>query len=183
MISTECLEFLNASLKSIPDFPKPGIIFRDITSLCENPKAFAMLCEAMADSFRYMGISKVAATEARGFVFGSPVAAALNAGLVMIRKKGKLPREVYREDYQLEYGSDTLEIHQDAISPEDRVLIVDDLIATGGTMEAAIKLVQRCGGRVMGASFAINLAGLGGALKIHQKFGIKVFSVLNFDGA
>ena len=168
---------------TIPDFPEPGIMFRDITSVCENPKAFAMLCEAMADSFRYLGITKVAATEARGFVFGAPIAAALNAGFVMIRKKGKLPREVYQENYDLEYGSSTLEIHRDAISAADRVLVVDDLIATGGTVRAAINLIQKCGGRVMGASFAINLVDLGGARMLEREFGIKSYSVLNFEGA
>ena len=183
MVSQACLDFLKGCLKSIPDFPKPGIIFRDITSVCANPKAFAMLCEAMADSYRYLGITKVAATEARGFVFGAPIAAALNAGFVMIRKKGKLPREVYQESYDLEYGSSTLEIHRDAISAEDRVLVVDDLIATGGTIRAAINLIQKCGGRVLGATFAINLADLGGARMIERDFGIKTFSVLNYEGA
>lgn len=175
-------EFLKSCVKSIPDFPKPGILFRDITSLCEDPKAFPLVCELIAREFIDAGITKVAATEARGFVFGSAVACKLNCGFIMVRKKGKLPRAVYQETYDLEYGQDVLEIHQDCLSEKDNVLVVDDLIATGGTVEATIKLVKRCGANVVGAAFAISLPDLGGEEKLEKKYGIKCLSVLDFPG-
>ncbi len=175
------IEYLKSCVKSIPDFPKPGIIFRDISSVCENPKAFSLLCHYLALPFKDKGITKVAGTESRGFVFGAPVAQILGAGFVMVRKKGKLPRAVYREDYALEYGTNTLEIHKDCLNPEDRVLLVDDLIATGGTIEAAYRLVQKCGAKVVGASFAICLPDLGGLEKL-KKLDINCESVLDFPG-
>lgn len=176
------IEFLKSCVKSIPDFPKKGIVFRDITSLCENQKAFPLLINIMAREFVDAGITKVAATEARGFVFGAAVASKLNCGFVLVRKPGKLPRSCFSESYQLEYGSDALEIHQDAITPNDTVLIIDDLIATGGTIDATIKLVQKCGGKIAGTCFAISLPDLGGEKYIEDTYNLKCISVLNFPG-
>lgn len=176
------IEHLQNTIKSIPDFPKKGILFRDITSLCEDPKSFPILCNLLAREFIDAGITKVAATEARGFVFGAAVASILNCGFVLVRKAGKLPRNVYSESYKLEYGEATLEIHQDAINAEDKVLIVDDLIATGGTIDATIKLVKRCGGQPVGCAFAISLPDLGGEGYIESTYGLKCVSVLNFPG-
>ncbi|MGN1394586.1 MAG: adenine phosphoribosyltransferase [Succinivibrionaceae bacterium] len=176
------IEFLKSCVKSIPDFPKPGILFRDITSLCEHPKAFPLMIDVLAREFLDAGITKVAATEARGFVFGAAVASKLNCGFVLVRKKGKLPREVYSESYTLEYGENVLEIHKDAISSNDRVLIVDDLIATGGTIDATIKLVKKCGGSIEGCAFAISLPDLGGESRIEKEYKLKCVSVLDFPG-
>jgi|SRR5574344_13314 adenine phosphoribosyltransferase len=176
------IEFLKNSIKSIKDFPKAGIVFRDITSLCENPKAFPMLCDILSREFIDAGITKVAATEARGFVFGAAVACRLNCGFVLVRKKGKLPRDVYSEKFQLEYGESCIEIHKDAILPGERVLVIDDLIATGGTIDATIRLVNRCGGKTVGCAFAISLPDLGGEKMIEDKYKIKCVSVLNFPG-
>ena len=130
------IEFLKSCVKSIPDFPKKGIVFRDITSLCEDPKAFPLLIDIMAREFVDAGITKVAATEARGFVFGAAIAAKLNCGFVLVRKLGKLPRPTFVENYTLEYGTDSLEIHKDAIEPGKKVIVIDDLLATGGTVGA-----------------------------------------------
>jgi adenine phosphoribosyltransferase len=177
------LSYLKQTIKSIPDFPKEGILFRDITSLCEDPKAFPMLVELMAEPFKELNISKVAATEARGFVFGAAVAQYLKCGLVLVRKPGKLPREVYSEDYTLEYGTSTLQIHKDAINEKDNVLVVDDLIATGGTIDATISLVKKCGGNVKGISFAITLPDIGGEKLIRDKYPeVKIVTVLDFPG-
>ena len=174
------IEFLKSCVKSIPDFPKKGIVFRDITSLCENPKAFPLLIDIMAREFVDAGITKVAATEARGFVFGAAIAAKLNCGFVLVRKFGKLPRPTFVESYNLEYGTGTLEIHKDAINSSDKVLVVDDLIATGGTIDATISLVKKCGGNIAGVCFAISLPELGGEKKIEDTYGVKCISVLDF---
>lgn len=176
------IEFLHSRVKSIRDFPKPGIIFRDITSLCEDGKAFPLMCSVMAGYFAGAGVTRVVAGEARGFVFGAPVACALGCGFVMARKPGKLPREALSESYALEYGVNTLEIHRDALAPGDRVLIVDDLIATGGTAEAQIKLVRKLGAEIAGAVFAISLPDLGGADLLRKKYGVECRAVLEFPG-
>jgi adenine phosphoribosyltransferase len=153
-------------IRSIPDFPKPGVLFRDITPLLGDAAAFRQAVMALADPFRNKKIDVVAAAEARGFIFAAPVALALNAALVPIRKPKKLPAQTLSHTYDLEYGSDTLEIHADAIPKGAKVLVVDDLLATGGTVEACCQLVEKTGGVVAGCAFLIELADLKGAEKI-----------------
>jgi adenine phosphoribosyltransferase len=157
---------LKASIRSIPDFPKPGIMFRDITPLLLDPAAFAAAVAGLADAFRDAKPTAVVAVEARGFIFGAAVAQALGVGFVPARKPGKLPYETVSVSYALEYGTDTLEMHKDAVGPEDRVLIVDDLLATGGTVAACAELVSRMGARVIGCAFVIELAFLNGRAKL-----------------
>lgn len=140
------LKYIKDSIKTIPDYPKAGILFRDVTSLLENPKAYSASIELLSEHYSESGVTKVVGTEARGFLFGAPVALALGVGFVPVRKPGKLPRETISESYELEYGTDTLEIHTDSIQPGDKVLVVDDLLATGGTIEATVKLIRRLGG-------------------------------------
>lgn len=139
------LKYIKDSIKTIPDYPKAGILFRDVTSLLENPKAYSASIELLSEHYSESGVTKVVGTEARGFLFGAPVALALGVGFVPVRKPGKLPRETISESYELEYGTDTLEIHTDSIQPGDKVLVVDDLLATGGTIEATVKLIRRLG--------------------------------------
>jgi adenine phosphoribosyltransferase len=153
-------------IRDIPDFPKAGIIFRDITPLLGNAAAFHRAVMDLANPFRGKKIDVVAAAEARGFIFAAPVALELNAALVPIRKPKKLPSKTLSHTYDLEYGSDTLEIHADAIKHCARVLVVDDLLATGGTVEACCRLVEKAGGIVVGCAFLIELAGFKGAEKI-----------------
>ena len=142
----------------IPDFPKPGIIFKDITPVLASPEGFAELIDGIANHFADRGVTKVVAAEARGFMVGAPVAYKLGAGFVPARKPGKLPREAYSEEFVLEYGTDSLEIHKDALSEDDVVLIVDDLIATGGTVKAMIRLVEQAGAKLAGMGFFMELA-------------------------
>jgi adenine phosphoribosyltransferase len=175
------LQFIKDSIKTIPDYPKPGILFRDVTSLLENPLAYAASIELLVERFREAGVTKVVGTEARGFLFGAPVALALGVGFVPVRKPGKLPRETLSESYELEYGTDRLEIHTDAISASDKVLVVDDLLATGGTIEATAKLIRRLGGEVTDAAFIINLPDLGGEARLNT-LGIECYSLVNFSG-
>jgi adenine phosphoribosyltransferase len=153
-------------IRGIPDFPKPGILFYDITPLLSNPTAFRQAVAEMAEPFRHKGIGVVAAAEARGFIFAAPVALELNAALVPLRKPGKLPYQTLSYSYDLEYGTDTLQIHADAISPGTNVLIVDDLLATGGTIEASRHLIEKAGGTVVGCSVLIELTPLGGRKRI-----------------
>jgi adenine phosphoribosyltransferase len=155
-------------IRCVPDFPKPGILFRDITPLLSNPAAFRRAVVDMANPFRTAKIDVVAAAEARGFIFAAPVAMELNAALVPIRKPGKLPYQTQSLTYDLEYGTDTLQIHTDAIAPGAKVLVVDDLLATGGTVEACCRLVEKTGGVVVGCSFLIELADFKGAERIAQ---------------
>ncbi|RWR00705.1 adenine phosphoribosyltransferase [[Pantoea] beijingensis] len=175
------LEFLKESIKSIPDYPKPGILFRDVTSLLEDPKAFATTIELLVERYRHAGITKVVGTEARGFLFGAPVALGLGVGFVPVRKPGKLPRKTFSESYELEYGSDSLELHCDAIQPGDVVLVVDDLLATGGTIEATVKLIRRAGGEVKHAAFVINLYDLTGETRL-KAMGVESYSLVAFPG-
>ncbi|MDG6894297.1 adenine phosphoribosyltransferase [Volucribacter amazonae] len=175
------LSLIQSSIKSIPDYPKKGIIFRDITSLVENPEAFRCVVELFVAKFKSMGITKVIGTESRGFIFGAPVALALNCPFVLVRKPNKLPRETLSQSYELEYGQDTLEIHTDSIQAGDNVLIIDDLLATGGTVEATVKLVQRLGGEVKHCAFVINLPELGGEQRL-RNMGIEPFVLVNFAG-
>lgn len=153
---------LKRYIRDIPDFPKAGILFRDITPLLADAKALAQAIDALREPFVGQGIDVVAAVEARGFIFGAAVARALNAGFVPIRKKGKLPFEIHSASYGLEYGTDVVEVHTDAVLPGAKVLMVDDLLATGGTMAAACELIEKLGGQIAGLTFLIELAGLKG---------------------
>ena len=156
------LDLIKSSIKSIPDYPKAGIIFRDITSLLEVPEAFKASIDAIVAEFKDKGITKIVGTESRGFIFGAPVALALDLPFVLVRKPKKLPREVISQSYQLEYGEDTLEIHTDSVNANDNVLVIDDLLATGGTVEATVKLIEQLGGVVVGCAFLIELEELNG---------------------
>ncbi|KAA9000146.1 adenine phosphoribosyltransferase [Affinibrenneria salicis] len=175
------IDLIKNSIKSIPDYPKPGILFRDITSLLEEPAAYAASIEMLTSRYRDAGITKVVGTEARGFLFGAPVALALGVGFVPVRKPGKLPRETLKETYDLEYGQDSLEIHRDSIKPQDNVLVIDDLLATGGTVEATVKLIRQLGGSVTHAAFVINLFDLGGAQRL-ENMGVDCYSLVDFPG-
>ncbi|MDX1303204.1 adenine phosphoribosyltransferase [Photobacterium sp.] len=175
------LTLIKNSIKSIPDYPKPGILFRDVTSLMEDSAAYRATVQVLFEQYRDKGITKIIGTEARGFLFGAPLALELGVGFVPVRKPGKLPREVISESYELEYGKDTLEIHIDAIVEGDKILLVDDLLATGGTIEATTKLVRRLGGLVEDAAFVINLPDIGGEERLNG-MGLNVFSLCSFDG-
>lgn len=155
-------------IRDIPDFPKPGILFRDITPLLAHPGAFQETIARLAEAFAKSGVDAVVAAEARGFIFAAPLAVALNAGFVPVRKPGKLPHDTHSFDYDLEYGTDTLQMHVDGVEPGMKVLCVDDLLATGGTIQACCQLVERCGGVVSGCAFVVELEALGGRSKIHQ---------------
>ncbi len=157
---------LEKYIRSIPDWPKEGILFRDITPLLADPKAFTTAVDALCAGFTEAGIEYVAAVEARGFIFGAAVAERLNAGFVPIRKKGKLPSKTESITYDLEYGTDTLEVHNDAIGKGSKVLMVDDLLATGGTMAAACRLIEKIGGQIIGITFLIELSDLPGREKL-----------------
>ena len=153
---------LRKYIRDVPDFPKPGILFRDLTPLLENAAALRGAVDAVAEPFRGDGIAAVAGIESRGFILGAPVALALGTGLVIVRKKGKLPHEIVREEYELEYGTDVIEMHADSVGPGQRVLLVDDLIATGGTAAAAVRLLRKTGAELVGCAFLIELTDLGG---------------------
>lgn len=153
-------------VRAVPDFPKPGILFWDITPLLASPQAFRQAVLGLAERFRGRGIDLVAAAEARGFLFAAPLALELGVGLVPIRKPGKLPYKTMSHTYDLEYGTDTLEIHVDAVPPGASVLVVDDLLATGGTVDACCRLVEKAGGKIAGCAFLIELVALGGAAKV-----------------
>jgi adenine phosphoribosyltransferase len=172
---------LKALVRSIPDYPKKGILFRDITTLIENPEGFRQSVEEIAAAHRPLGITHVAGIEARGFIFGAGVAIALGVGFIPVRKKGKLPGETIGQNYALEYGVDTIEIHADVVGPGDKVLLVDDLIATGGTALAAVSLLRRTGAEVIHAGFVIDLFDLGGAEKLRAA-GVNVFKLMDFEG-
>jgi adenine phosphoribosyltransferase len=176
------LEFdLQTSIRTIPDYPKPGIMFRDITTLLGNARAFRRAVDELVQPWAGMKIDKVAGIEARGFIIGGAVAHQVSAGFVPIRKKGKLPHATVRIAYSLEYGIDEMEMHKDAINQGDRVILVDDLIATGGTAEGAVKLLKQQGADVLAACFIIDLPELGGADKI-RKLGVPVRTLVAFEG-
>ena len=174
-------QYIKSVVKTVPDYPKPGILFRDVTSVLEDHKAFSSCIALLLEEFQDMGFNKVAGTEARGFLFGAPLAIEMGIGFVPVRKPNKLPREVVSETYDLEYGTDTLEIHKDASQPGDKVLLIDDLLATGGTIEASAKLIRRLGGTVEHAGFVIGLPELGGCEKL-TAMGIKSFTLCEYDG-
>lgn len=169
---------LASYIRSIPDFPKKGIVFRDITTLLKDPDAFRRAIDTLAVRHVNRGITKVVGIESRGFLFGAPLAMELGAGFVPIRKKGKLPAPVLEQQYALEYGTDSIEIHKDAIDQTDTVLMTDDLLATGGTMSAACKLVEQLGGSIAGITFLIELSFLGGRKLLGN---YEVFSLIPYD--
>ncbi len=173
------LALIKESIKTIPDYPKKGILFRDITTLLENPQAFQACIDIIVQRYRDKGVTKVVGTEARGFLFGTPVALALGVGFVPVRKPGKLPRETLSQSYALEYGDDTLEIHTDAINAQDNVLVIDDLLATSGTIGATVQLIRRLGGTVHDAAFIIELIELGGKDKL-KELDVECFSLVSF---
>ena len=172
---------LESAVRSIPDYPNPGIIFRDITTLLGDARAFRRAVDQLVQPYAGLKIEKVAGIEARGFILGGAVAHQISAGFVPIRKKGKLPHETVRIAYSLEYGIDEMEMHKDAVSAGEKVIVVDDLIATGGTAEAAIKLLQSIGADVVAACFIIDLPDLKGAKKI-EALGVPVRSLMEFEG-
>lgn len=172
---------LRDSIRTIADYPKPGIQFRDITTLLGDATAFRRAVDELVEPWTGSRIDKVAGIEARGFILGGAVAHQLSAGFVPVRKRGKLPHETVRIAYSLEYGVDEMEIHRDAVSPGERVIVVDDLIATGGTATAAISLLRMIGAEVIAACFVINLPELGGAAKI-EAMGVPVRTLVAFEG-
>ena len=175
------LTALKESIRSIPDYPKPGIIFRDITTLLGDARAFRRAVDALVHPFAGGRIDQVAGIEARGFILGGAVAHQLSSGFVPIRKKGKLPHSTVSIAYALEYGTDEMEVHSDAVKPGDRVVLVDDLIATGGTATAAVELLRRIGAEVVAACFVIDLPDLGGAAKL-RALDVPVWTLLEFAG-
>jgi len=172
-------EYIKSVVKTVPDYPKPGIQFRDVTSVLEDHKAFSACIELLLEKYKDVKFDKVAGTEARGFLFGAPLAIEMGIGFVPVRKPNKLPREVVSESYDLEYGTDTLEIHKDAILPGDNVLLIDDLLATGGTIAASAKLIRRLGGTINHAGFVIELPELGGDEKL-TALDIQTYSICEF---
>ncbi len=169
---------IRAAIRDVPDFPKPGIIFKDITPVLSDPALFAAVLDTFADRYAPLGIDKVAGIESRGFIFGAPLAARIGAGFVPLRKFGKLPHRTMSQSFELEYGSETLEIHTDAVVPGERVVVVDDLLATGGTAAASARLVRQIGGEVVELAFLIELAFLSGRSRLE---GIPVYSMVRFD--
>jgi adenine phosphoribosyltransferase len=172
---------LKSLVRSIPDYPKEGILFRDITTLIEHAEGFRQSVVQLADPYRGRGMTHIAGIEARGFIFGAALAVELGAGFIPVRKKGKLPGNTIGQNYALEYGADTIEIHADVLLPVHRVLLCDDLIATGGTAIAAASLLRRTGAVVTDACFVIDLFDLGGADKL-RAMGVEVMSLIAFEG-
>ncbi|MBB3945617.1 adenine phosphoribosyltransferase [Rhizobium skierniewicense] len=172
---------LAAAIRSINDYPKPGIIFRDITTLLGNPRAFRRAVDELVQPYAGTKIDKIAGMEARGFILGGAVAHQLSAGFVPIRKKGKLPHTTVRVAYSLEYGVDEMEMHVDAVQPGEKVILVDDLIATGGTAEGAVKLLRQMGADIVSACFVIDLPDLGGRKKL-EDLGVEVRTLVEFSG-
>ena len=168
-------------IRTIPDFPHEGIMFRDVTTLFSNPRGFRMAIDQLLHPYAGKPIDKVVGLEARGFILGGAIAHQLSLGFVPIRKKGKLPGKTIGQSYTLEYGEAVMEVHDDALQPGEKVLLVDDLLATGGTAEAGIKLIERMGAEVMGCAFVIDLPDIGGRAKL-QGMGMDVHSLCQFDG-
>ena len=172
---------LKKYIRSVPDYPKKGILFRDITTLIKNKDAFKTCIDEMAKILSKLEYDKIVSIESRGFIFASPLSYILSKPNILLRKENKLPAEKYSVDFELEYGKSTLEMHKDSINEKEKVIIVDDLIATGGTSEAAAKLIERSGGEILGFIFVINLFDLGGK-KLLEKKGYKTFSLIEFPG-
>ena len=170
---------LKSTIRSIPGWPIEGVIFRDLTTLMQNPEALAASCDILFERYKDSGIDKVVGIDARGFVFGAVLAYKLGIGFVPVRKKGKLPYKTIEETYSLEYGKDTLEIHEDAVVQGEKVVLVDDLIATGGTVGATVKLVEKLGADILECAFVVELPDLKGREQIP---GVKVFAITKFDG-
>jgi adenine phosphoribosyltransferase len=175
------VDFLRDSIRSIPDYPKPGIMFRDITTLLGNARAFRRAIDELVQPFAGSKVDQVAGMEARGFILGGAVAHQLSAGFIPIRKKGKLPHTTVSIAYSLEYGVDEMEVHTDAVKPGEKVILIDDLIATGGTAEGATKLLQKMGAEVVAACFVIDLPDLGGRSKL-EALGVPVRTLIEFAG-
>jgi adenine phosphoribosyltransferase len=173
----ECIVDLKSTIRDVPDFPKEGIIFKDVTTLLKDKKAFRQAVDELCRSYENSQIDQVVCVEARGFIFGAPVAYHLGAGMVPVRKPGKLPARTYQVTYDLEYGTDTLEIHRDAVKEGDKVLIVDDLLATGGTTKATIDLVEKLGGEIVDIAFLIELTFLNGRDKLN---GYPITSIIKY---
>ena len=172
---------LKKYIRSIPDYPKKGILFRDITTLIKNEKAFSNCIDEIVNQSKKFKFNKIAGIESRGFIFASPLSYNLSKSYILLRKKNKLPAERYSVDFVLEYGKATLEIHKDSVKSKEKVVIIDDLIATGGTAEAAAKLIEKSGGKVSGFIFLINLFDLGGKDLLEKK-GYKCYSLVDFPG-
>lgn len=175
------LDDIRDLIRTIPDYPKPGIMFRDVTTLWANARGFRTAIDRLVQPYAGVRIDKVAGIEARGFVLGGAVAHQLSVGFVPVRKKGKLPWDTIAEHYELEYGTDTIEIHTDAIREGENILIVDDLLATGGTAAGAVNLVRKAGGTVVGCCFIVDLPDLGGKAKLHE-MGLSVMTLCEFEG-
>lgn len=172
---------IKSLIRTVPHYPKEGIMFRDITTLLKDPLGLKLMVSELADRYKGRQIDKIAGIEARGFIVGAPLAYLLGVGFVPIRKQGKLPSETIGHDYELEYGTDRIEIHTDAIEAGDQVLLVDDLIATGGTAEAATHLISQMGGQIIECAFVIDLPDLGGKERL-EKLGHSVFALTEFEG-
>jgi adenine phosphoribosyltransferase len=172
---------IKSRIRTVPHYPKQGVMFRDITTLLKDPVGLSITSHELSNRYTGMKIDKVVGIESRGFILGAPLAYLLGVGFVPIRKKGKLPAETIGQDYELEYGVDRIEIHTDGVSKGDRVLLVDDLIATGGTAEAAVKLIKNMGGEIIECCFAIDLPDIGGRARL-EKLGQKVFALCEFEG-
>ena len=172
-------ESLKKKIRTIPDWPKKGIMFRDITTLIKDGEGFRDACDQLYDYYKKKNIDIIAGIESRGFVFGSVLAYKMRKGLVLVRKPGKLPADTVKQEYDLEYGKDAVEMHTDSVKKGDRVLIVDDLLATGGTMEATCKLIQKLGGKVVGCAFVIELPELKGRGKLGN---FELFKLVDFEG-
>lgn len=178
---TTVTDSLRAAIRTIPDYPKPGILFRDITTLLGNPQAYRRAIDELVHPYAGTKIDKIAGIEARGFILGGAMAHQLSAGFIPIRKKGKLPHETVRIAYSLEYGIDEMEMHKDAVQPGEKVILVDDLIATGGTAEGATKLLRQMGADIVAACFVIDLPELGGRKKL-EALGVTVRTLVEYEG-
>jgi adenine phosphoribosyltransferase len=172
---------IKSLIRTIPDHPKPGVQFRDITTLLQDAKGFREAVDGLCAGFAGRRVDKVVGIEARGFILGGAVAHQLGAGFVAVRKKGKLPWHTVGQDYALEYGTDRVEVHTDAIRPGEELLVVDDLIATGGTISAALDLIERIGGRIVGCAFVIDLPDLGGSRRLRAR-GVHLHALCEFEG-
>ncbi|HVC49175.1 MAG TPA: adenine phosphoribosyltransferase [Burkholderiales bacterium] len=172
---------IKSRIRTVPHYPRQGVMFRDITTLLKDPDGLHIAVDELVSRYRPMKIDKIAGIESRGFIFGAALAYALGKGFVLIRKKGKLPAETIGYDYELEYSTDRIEMHTDAISAQEQILLIDDLIATGGTAEAACKLIEKMGGQVVECCFIIDLPDIGGRRRLEEK-GQKVFALCEFEG-